>query len=91
VPFVGILLRIRHKSLVIAPSAPSDQAVDSAGRGCPALDENIVVSNAPSLLAQFCCKHLLHECLAAQVGHPGLSSEEWVGPGCSGHPCQEKT
>jgi hypothetical protein len=43
----------------------SDQAVDSACSRCPALDENVVVSDTAGLLTQLRRKHLLHECLAA--------------------------
>src|ERR1035438_3733013 len=58
-----------------------NQAVDAAGSRCPALDEDVVVSDAAGLLAQLRRKHLLHECLAAKVGDLGLGREEWIGAG----------
>src|ERR1035438_9606751 len=75
--FLGSVMRIslsrRQRS--------SNQAPDSTCSRCPALDENVVVSNTAGLLTQFRRKHLLHECLAAKVGDLGLGREEWIGAG----------
>src|SRR5579875_689468 len=57
---------------------PCDEAVHSTGHGGPALDENIVVSDAAGLLAQFCRNHHLHVGLAPEVCDLCLCGEVWI-------------